>query len=125
MLRLGYYVIFFHYVLIFQLRYCSIGFYADEDGKPWFLFCRILTPGRIVLETGPNYTGGVIVTGKRDGVGFRNQSLSIEKKQRLLNKEMVVKLVFLKILLPISLKALKPMGPRPVIRLLMRPPIHL
>jgi len=63
-----------------------IGFYADEDGKPWFLFCRILTPGRIVLETGPNYTGGVIVTGKRDGVGFRNQSLPIEKKQRLLNK---------------------------------------
>ena len=37
------------------------------------------------------------MTGKRDGVGFRNQSLSIEKKQRLLNKEMVVKLVFLNI----------------------------
>ena len=84
-------------MFLLRHRFISrIGFYADEDGKPWFLFCRILTPGRIVLETGPNYTGGVIVTGKRDGVGFRNQSLSIEKKQRLLNKEMVVKLVFLK-----------------------------
>ena len=95
----GWFILRHHDVIMFLLRHrfiSRIGFYADEDGKPWFLFCRILTPGRIVLETGPNYTGGVIVTGKRDGVGFRNQSLSIEKKQRLLNKEMVVKLVFLK-----------------------------
>ena len=50
------------------------------------------------------------MTGKRDGVGFRNQSLSIEKKQRLLNKEMVVKLVFFKNITSDQLKSIKANG---------------
>ena len=51
----------------------------------WFLFCRILTPGRIIVEVNKTHGGGIIVSGKRDGAGFSKlPGLPNDKKQRLL-----------------------------------------
>lgn len=51
----------------------QLGYHLDAQGEPWFLFCRLRTQGRIVLELGAEYIKGTIGIG-RNGSQLTNQT---------------------------------------------------
>ena len=48
----------------------ELGYHLDAQGEPWFLFCRLRTQGRIVLELGQDYVKGTI---GKNGQATNNQ----------------------------------------------------